>query len=127
MALILILIGGLMGLLIAYLPILTGRADNTAEVFWGVCASASAGLILLSVFLPLIYKFGSEKSRIFIMIIFFVPFILLMVFANRLSGLAMPSEATIITLVKLLPLAGLVLFGISYFISVAIFQNQDID
>ena len=60
-------------------------AENTLVVLGGF----STGLMLMSVIFPLLFKFGVEKGRIFMMIVIFIPVAALMI--SKL-GISMPDE-----------------------------------
>jgi ABC-2 type transport system permease protein len=87
------------------------------------------GVIMVAIFfasilLPLIYKFGVEKSRLFLIAIFAVPFSLV-VLLDKL-GIALPPKETLITLFKLMPVLILLIFFVSYLLSVGIYKNKEI-
>lgn len=98
------------------------------EELISIYALAAVALIIVSILIPLIYKFGTQKSRIWLIVIFLVPTALAALFSK--SGLAsnfsLPSESTIETLVKAsLPFA-IIIFALSYFISCHIYENSEV-
>ncbi|HAT4375531.1 TPA: ABC-2 transporter permease, partial [Clostridioides difficile] len=72
-----------------------------------------------SLILPLIYKFGTERARLLIILCFLVPTLALLVFKSILENISSPISIEIIlnTLVYSLPFVAILLFVISYFIS----------
>lgn len=76
-------------------------------------------LLALAVLLPLIYKFGVEKSRI-LLIILMLAFMSVVV----IGGKEMPVPA-INFMIRLLPVVGIVLYAVSFYISSAIYQRKE--
>jgi hypothetical protein len=119
LAFILVCLGVAISLIIAVIPVFMGNKADLLMLMLTVLTSGSVALIMLTILLPLVYKFGIEKSRIILFIVLFIPSILLAILAQ--TGLIMPNKATdllIITLLQILPIVALVLFVASYFISV---------
>ncbi|MCC0781975.1 ABC-2 transporter permease [Clostridioides sp. ES-S-0108-01] len=81
-----------------------------------------------SLILPLIYKFGTEKARLLMILCFLVPTLVLLVFKNILESTSSPLSIEIIlnTLVYSLPFVAIVLFVISYFISSKIYSKKEV-
>ncbi|EQF54618.1 ABC-2 transporter permease, partial [Clostridioides difficile] len=77
-----------------------------------------------SLILPLIYKFGTERARLSIILCFLVPTLALLVFKSILENISSPISIEIIlnTLVYSLPFVAILLFVISYFISSKIYS-----
>ncbi|MDX5681033.1 ABC-2 transporter permease [Clostridioides difficile] len=71
-----------------------------------------------SLILPLIYKFGTERARLSIILCFLVPTLALLVFKSILENISSPISIEIIlnTLVYSLPFVAILLFVISSFI-----------
>ncbi|EGT4929219.1 ABC-2 transporter permease, partial [Clostridioides difficile] len=78
-----------------------------------------------SLILPLIYKFGTERARLSIILCFLVPTLALLVFKSILENISSPISIEIIlnTLVYSLPFVAILLFVISYFISSKIYSK----
>ncbi|EGT3663573.1 TPA: ABC-2 transporter permease, partial [Clostridioides difficile] len=76
-----------------------------------------------SLILPLIYKFGTERARLLMILCFLVPTLALLVFKSILENISSPISIEIIlnTLVYSLPFVAILLFVISYFISSKIY------
>ncbi|MBT2146021.1 ABC-2 transporter permease [Clostridioides difficile] len=79
-----------------------------------------------SLILPLIYKFGTERARLSIILCFLVPTLALLVFKSILENISSPISIEIIlnTLVYSLPFVAILLFVISYFISSKIYSKK---
>ncbi|AGY75661.1 ABC-2 transporter permease [Clostridium autoethanogenum] len=89
------------------------------------------GFLFISFMLPIVYKFGVEKSRIFIFVIFIIPFAVIMVgrskFAKlKLSPLAVQYMNIILQyLPVILLLITILIMVVSYSISVKVYSNKD--
>ncbi|HBF6356371.1 TPA: ABC-2 transporter permease [Clostridioides difficile] len=81
-----------------------------------------------SLILPLIYKFGTERARLLIILCFLVPTLALLVFKSILENISSPISIEIIlnTLVYSLPFVAILLFVISYFISSKIYSKKEV-
>jgi len=83
-----------------------------------------AALFFAGILLPLIFQFGVEKSRIFLVAIFAVP--TAAVIALDKIGMSLPSEAALFSFVKLLPFGMVLFYLLSYLISVRIYSSKEI-
>ncbi|AZV58275.1 ABC-2 transporter permease [Clostridium sp. AWRP] len=89
------------------------------------------GFLFISFMLPIVYKFGVEKSRIFIFIIFIIPFAVIIVgkskFAKlKLSPLAIQYMNVILQYLPIiLLLIAILVMVVSYSISVKVYSNKD--
>ncbi|HCU3057521.1 TPA: ABC-2 transporter permease, partial [Clostridioides difficile] len=81
-----------------------------------------------SLILPLIYKFGTERVRLLMILCFLVPTLALLVFKSILENISSPISIEIIlnTLVYSLPFVAILLFVISYFISSKIYSKKEV-
>ncbi|MBY2087364.1 ABC-2 transporter permease [Clostridioides difficile] len=81
-----------------------------------------------SLILPLIYKFGTERARLLMILCFLVPTLALLVFKSILENISSPISIEIIlnTLVYSLPFVPILLFVISYFISSKIYSKKEV-
>ncbi|MCH7321979.1 ABC-2 transporter permease [Solibacillus sp. MA9] len=117
-----------MGLVISLIITVTVTfiKESSVEVV-GLFASnsmvASVGLILLAVMLPLIYKFGVEKSRIMLLAISSMPIIALLLLSNL--GVTIPSNIDWQKVTYIVPVIALIIFTISYYISHNIYDKKD--
>jgi ABC-2 type transport system permease protein len=94
-------------------------AENTLVVLGGF----STGLMLMSVIFPLLFKFGVEKGRIFMMIVIFIPVAALMMISKL--GISMPDEEIIKSVIYLSPIIGAVIFFISIYVSLWIYKKKE--
>ena len=133
---VLLLILGTSALVAALLLLLrlTGLLEESlAELLLPVPACAAAVLILDGVLLPLIYKFGMEKSRILSVIMFLVVFFGCMgigALAGRGSGsgpLGLPDniDALVVPLICILLAVSAVIFALSYRVSLGIYRRKE--
>ncbi|WP_042347291.1 ABC-2 transporter permease [Bacillus massiliigorillae] len=118
--------GAILSLLIGY--IITMFKDSaTFDVKTQLIVAYSLfaiGIVFISVLLPLIYKFGIEKSRIMMLVVFLVPTLIIILLAK--SGIPMPTDADLLILLKISPiLIGMILF-VSFYISYKLFMGKDL-
>lgn len=87
-------------------------------------AILSGGMIFLSIYLPICYRFGTEKTRYIIIILSFLPTII-MFLLKKFNILVEPKEETLLLLLKLLPIIGLFIVFLSVMISIHIIKNKE--
>lgn len=101
------------------------QADDWITIY----VSFGVSLVLPSILIPLIYRFGLQKARVAMLILFLVPFggvyLIQKINPGLLSG-GMPGEAQILFWLKLSPLFLLVIFGGSFLISCGILQKKEV-
>ena len=86
-------------------------------------ATLSVGIVIMSVIFPLIFKFGVEKGRIFMMIVLFAPTALILLLSKL--EISMPDEETIQSLLYLSPIVAAVIFIASIYISMSIYKKKE--
>ena len=135
-ALILLGVGGIAAALVSLGVTWFGKAE--VSVWWEPLAVSAAiclvGLLLDSVILPVIFKFGSEKSRVISMIIFVATFggmALLSWLSDQggldLSGLDKTVAALPPALLMAVPIVAIfLLFWLSYRLSVGIYLKKEL-
>lgn len=135
-ALILLGVGGIVAALVSLGVTWFGKAE--VSVWWEPLAVSAAiclvGLLLDSVILPVIFKFGSEKSRVISMIIFVTCFggMALLSYLDGygsldLSGLERTVAALPPAVLLAAPVAAILfLFWFSYRISVGIYLRKEL-
>lgn len=96
---------------------------NLMELLIGNGMIALVGLTLLSIMIPLIYKFGVEKSRIMLMTIALVPTLGVMLLANL--GFTIPSDFNWALVGYSVPAVAVIGFVISFIISHKIYRAKD--
>ena len=78
----------------------------------------------VSVLLPLIYRFGVERGRLFIMVVFAAPMAAFFVLSN--AGLQPPPEEIVKLILWITPFAVALLFCLSFALSNRIYRKKDI-
>lgn len=121
---ILTVLGGLISLLGIWIISLIQEVPDLNMNFMIIAGTFTASFFYLALLLPVLYKFGAEKSRFIMLAIFFIPFGLVYLLGQL--GITMPSEQTIVAFLKLAPLGAILLYVISYFISCAIYRKKEI-
>lgn len=119
LAIVALMISGL----ISYFIIVPVSNLNPLEFLLSAYSVFSIAIILLSVMLPLIYKYGVEKSRMLLFVVVSVP-ILIGIFFNEM-GLTLPNENQIMNLFKASPFIIIMIVFISYFTSCRIYKNKE--
>lgn len=114
-------VGVLLGLLIGVLSLLIHDGGDYRALLTLVATSAAIALVYGALVLPLIFRYGPEKGRIMIILLALVPAALV---GTGISIGGSPSEELIARLVYFAPAAALILFGISYPISVKIYEKK---
>lgn len=99
---------------------------QTSIIFSILCIAISAIMIMHSILFPVYIKFGTQKGRIFLLLVVFIPVIsanLLMDSLNEL--LSQFSMETLQFASYLSPFVSLIIFAISYFIAVNLYENKE--
>lgn len=94
------------------------------EQLIATAAIICSALFFAAILLPLTFKFGVEKSRILMIAVFAV--IPAAVIALNKIGVPMPSQSTAFAFLKLLPAVIIVLYILSYLLSVKIYARKEI-
>ncbi len=81
------------------------------------------GIIIMSVIFPILFKYGVEKGRIFMMIVLFAPTAAIMLLSKL--GFKLPEKETAEALLYLLPIIALAAAAASIFISVSIYRKKE--
>jgi ABC-2 type transport system permease protein len=97
---------------------------GTTEQIYATLAIICAALFFSGILLPLTFKFGVEKSRIFLVGIFAAPTAAVIAFSK--TGIPMPTEASLLTFAKLLPILMIAFYLLSYLLSVKIYSAKQI-
>lgn len=85
--------------------------------------TAGAGIVMISILFPLLFKFGSEKGRLILMLILFFP-VILMLLLEKL-GFKEPNGDWIQWLPYIAPVIIIVLFIISILVSLNIYNKKE--
>lgn len=94
------------------------------EHLYSLIGISAVGIFLFSILLPLIFKFGVEKSRLFLIAIFAAPTAAVISFGQL--GIELPSEEVFLDLLKLLPLIAVLAFLLSFLVSKRIYCSKEI-
>lgn len=89
----------------------------------GAVSAFMAIMLLFSITLPVIYKYGVQKMRIISLMIVFFPVAIGVLYVKL--GLPLPTEETIVLLVKLAPIVTLIALMVSYQVSVGIYRKKE--
>lgn len=124
---LLALSGGIISIIFGFIISKFIGVTNYKELLLTSGGVALASLFLFSILLPIIFKLGTEKARIFMMLIFAIPAILVTGLSSFLKDLSipMPTEEQIKYLGYVSPIIVLIFFVISYQISVSILNKKD--
>ncbi len=126
LSLILCVIGAVLSFLLSSLILYFKPVEDFGmmEHLMSLGAVITVIFIFFSILLPLIFKFGVEKSRLLLIAIFAAP----TAFTISLGklGMSLPSIETLISLIKLMPIIVIVVFFLSYLLSVKIFSAKEI-
>lgn len=103
-------------------------SGNIISIIITSYSTLAISLILSSILAPFIYKFGVEKSRIILIVVYMVPVMAVMLIAK--SNFFNMSNSTLELLYKILPAIIIVLpiivVIISFFVSYNIYKNKEL-
>lgn len=104
-----------------------GYVDNPTETWVFTCIFAEVGLLILSLMLPVMFKFGAEKGRFILIAMIMIPTVLGGFIFSWLQtlGISAPSDETVILIVALSPIFVLAVMGLSYLLSVKIVNKKE--
>lgn len=84
---------------------------------------SSLGIIILSILLPLIFYYGIEKARLLFLIVILIPSAGALLISKM--NIQLPSEETIMMIIKCFPLVAVIVFVISLLISICIMNRKE--
>ena len=123
-ALLFIVLGFVLSFVITVIAtVLKDETLDLMELLIGNGMIALTGLILLAIMIPLIYKFGVEKSRMMLMTIALVPTLGVMLLANL--GFTIPSDFNWELVGYIVPAVAAISFVLSFMISIRIYSAKD--
>lgn len=93
------------------------------EAVFGSLLFLCVGVILLSILLPILFKYGSEKSRLVMMAAILLPMLLTFFMGDRLEG-ALASVLNALPVV--LPIAALAALALSIAVSLGIYRKKEL-
>ena len=124
----LVSLGGLVVSAIGNIIILAlTNGENALESWLTIIGFLELGVIFLSIILPILFKYGVEKGRLFIVVIAVIPSLLVALLGSTLktSGTLMPSAELLQAILYSSPLFTLAIFLISFRISVGICRKKE--
>lgn len=124
LAIILSLFGSLISAIFTFLIEYFKKSYDSLELLLIVYLLFLISILFTSILIPLIFKFGVEKSRLMIIGVFAVPSGV--IFALSKVGVRMPQMSTLEFLLKLSPLFLVLIFVLSYIISYKIYNKKEI-
>lgn len=125
------LIGSLMGILLGSVAGFISHNLVISQVVAENCVVFAVAVIMGSMILPLLYRFGVERSRILMILVFLIPTFLVVggIYLAKNFGLSMTviNEKALITGLSVgLPILLVVSLVCSYFVSVKIYSKKDL-
>lgn len=124
----LVSLGGLVVSAIGNIIILAlTNGENALESWLTIIGFLELGVIFLSIIIPILFKYGVEKGRLFIVVIAVIPSLLVALLGSTLktSGTLMPSAELLQAILYSSPLFTLAIFLISFRISVGICRKKE--
>jgi hypothetical protein len=125
LSLILVLTGGMLALLMGWFGGLIKNVGNFTETLLMTYAFCAVGLVFISILLPLVYKFGVERSRVIIIAVVAIP-VAVGIALSQTGTLPEINEQTIGQALLLSPLVIVACSVLSYAISSAIYRNKEV-
>lgn len=107
----------------SYFFILPISNMSTTEFLLSSYLIFAIAILFISTLLPLIYKYGVEKSRLLTFVVISIP-VLIGIILNQL-GIKLPNENQFMNLLKISPIIISIVLFISSLISCRIFKNKD--
>lgn len=103
------------------------NGENALESWLTIIGFLELGVIFLSIIIPILFKYGVEKGRLFIVVIAVIPSLLVALLGSTLktSGTLMPSAEFLQAILYSSPLFTLAIFLISFRISVGICRKKE--
>lgn len=123
LAIVLSLFGVVISTAIGYLIILLKGKISISAFLMTSYLIFSISIIFSSIILPLIFKFGVEKSRLMMMAVLAIPMVIVYILSEL--GVPMPSENQFMNILKISPLINLVILYLSSRISYNIYRKKD--
>lgn len=120
----LVLIFSILSLLISFLSLKLNGEMNFEEVFYVNIGTFLAICFLITILLPILFKYGVEKARIAMVVIGMLPFALFTFFLRFEIDTSF-LKANLNTIAKLIPLILLIFILLSYKLSLRIVERKD--
>ena len=97
--------------------------EPLVELLAGVGSALVVTVLMQAILLPIVYIIGIDKARYVNIVIWMVPWVVIMLFRDRLPQI--PKEQ-IIMMLKIIPVIAVVLMVVSVCISVSVFRKKDL-
>lgn len=97
-----------------------GLKEHLLSILILICIA----MLFILILLPFIFRFGVEKSRLIMFAVFAAPTAAVVVFGK--TGASLPSEATLLSFAKVLPLLIVLLYLLSFYLSERIFSKKEL-
>lgn len=125
LSIVLCLSGTLISFLISMIVLAVKPVEGFGftEQLYSTVAIVSVAFFFSGILLPMTFQFGVEKSRLLVLVIFAVP--AAAVIAMDKMGIPMPTEDSFLDFIKLLPLVVILLYYLSYRLSVRIYAGKE--
>ena len=105
------------------LNLLMGSTEIEKMLFESTILS-TVGILYISIILPILFKYGVEKSRLIVLMVFFAPWIIVVLFLKL--NVNIPYKQIFNTYSSILPLISIVIFIISILISLNIYKKKEL-
>lgn len=125
LSVLLALTGGVISLLVGWVNGIIKNLSNFTDTLVLAYTLFAIGVIFISILLPVIYKFGEERSRVILLAIIAIPVTAFFVL-NETGHLAAPDEQTVRQALLLSPLVLIVVSVVSFMISRSIFGKKEV-
>ena len=124
--LLLSITGAVIGLVVSTIyNVIVNEASAEDMLMMGIMMVAIS-IALLSIVMPVIYKYGVEKARILMMVCIFLPILILgVVYAADNIGISLPEVSNLLIIAITLVVSAAVLL-LSYFVSLKIYSKTDL-
>ena len=119
------IMGAALSVIIALVALLIRHETWSSEITFSFLASIGITLCLNAFLLPLVYRFGTDRARIFLMLLIFIPIGVVVLLKTSFPTLPFFNENALLYVLLSLPLVGIFLSALSYFISRAIYARKE--
>lgn len=119
LSLLFIIIGSIISLLLAITISLIKNSLLFDDVIGAVIGSTTSMIFMILILLPLIFKYGVEKSRMMVIAIFAIPTLICLIIIKYLTilGIELPSQEQLNSLLPLFIILTIILLVIGSYIS----------
>ena len=97
--------------------------EPLVELLAGVGSALVVTVLMQAILLPIVYIIGIDKARYVNIVIWMVPWVVIMLFRDRLPQI---QKEQIIMMLKIIPVIAVVLMVVSVCISVSVFRKKDL-